>query len=878
MHKRKKARSLILKNTLGKLSMLPKIRHAQWKHGASLRLARRCLSVSATLSALALSNASALAAESQPAAARLPQVEVIGTTPLPGIGLAREQIPSPVQSATDADVRRGNALDLADFLNRNLGSVHINDTQGNAFQPDVNYRGFTASPLLGTPQGLSVYLDGVRLNQPFGDVVSWDLIPKSAIASINLMPGSNPLFGLNTLGGALSIQTKDGRSHPGASLQATVGMHARRAAEFEYGGNNATLDWFITGNVFKEHGWRDDSPSRIGQLFSKLGWRNAATDIKLTLAHADNRLQGSGLQETRLLATDYKSLYTKPDVTQNKSTLLSLALNHSINDNTVFSGNAYYRKIRTHTLNADINEGSLDQAAYQPNAAERAALTAAGYSGFPLAGENAANTRFPFWRCIANALLKDEPGEKCNGLINRSQTTQDNYGLTGQFSLIGNLAGHKNQFTGGAAYDTSRVRFGQSTQIGYLNPDRSITGLNAFADGVSGGLVDGAPLDNRVDLNGRTHTWSLYATDTLSLRDLWHLTASGRYNRTVVKNSDAITPGGGPGSLDGNHTFSRFNPAAGLSFTPSKAFKAYLGYSEGNRAPSTVELGCADPNNPCRLPNSMAGDPPLKQVVTKTWELGLHGVFSNGIRWNAGVFRAENHDDILFVAAPNNTQFGYFKNVAKTRREGLEAGVSQKTGALNIGANYTWLDATYQSRETINGAGNSSNDTAASGAKGLDGNIHITPGNRIPLIPQHIFKAHADYQFTGALSAGLNVIAMGSAYARGNENNQHTPDGVNYLGSGKSGGYAVFNFNAQVQVDKQLKLFGQISNLLNRRYNNAAQLGPTGFTADGNFIARPLPAIAGDFPLVQSTFYAPGAPRMVWVGVRYQFDAAKAAN
>jgi len=252
--------------------------------------------------------AAAQAADTKPTPGQLPTVEVIGTTPLPGIGLSRDQIPSPVQSATDADIQRSNAISLPDFLNRNLGSVYINDIQGNPFQPDVNYRGYTASPLLGTPQGLSVYLDGVRLNQPFGDVVSWDLIPKSAIASINLMPGSNPLFGLNTLGGALSIQTKDGRNNPGAAFQAYVGMNARRATEFEYGGHNQTLDWFITGNLFKERGWRDESPSRIGQIFGKLGWRHAETDVKLSLAHAGNRLQGSGLQEQRLLALDYKSL------------------------------------------------------------------------------------------------------------------------------------------------------------------------------------------------------------------------------------------------------------------------------------------------------------------------------------------------------------------------------------------------------------------------------------------------------------------------------------------------------------------------------------------------------------------------------------------
>lgn len=809
----------------------------------------------------------------------LPKVEVIGTTPLPGLGLSRDLVPAPVQSATDADLRRGNSINLSDFLDRNLGSVHINEIQNNPFQPDVNYRGFTASPLLGTPQGLSVYMDGVRMNQPFGDVVSWDLIPKSAISNLTLMPGSNPLFGLNTLGGALSIQTKDGRSHPGTALQGYFGKNRRWATEFEYGGFNPNLDWFVTGNYFRERGWRDDSPTRVGQLFGKLGWHNATTDAKLTLAYADNSLTGNGLQEFRLLNANYKSVYTKPDVTDNKAGLVSLALNHALNDNLVFSGNAYYRRIRTHTLNGDINEESLAENVYQPNAGEQAALTAAGFTGFPVAGENASNAPFPFWRCIANVLLNDEPGEKCTGLLNRSSTRQHNYGFSGQLSAQGTLGGIKHQFTGGAAYDTSRAKFTQSTQLGYLNPDRGLTALNAFADGVTGGVVDGQPFDNRVDLTGRTHTWSVYATDTLSFSNAWHLTLSGRYNRTTVKNRDAITPGGGAGSLEGDHGFSRFNPAAGVTFTPSRAFKAYAGYSEGSRAPSAIELGCADPNNPCRLPNSLAGDPPLKQVVTKTWELGAHGQLIGNLRWNAGVFRAENHDDILFVAAPNNTQFGYFRNFGKTRREGFEAGLSGKTGALQFGANYTYINATFRSAESLNGTGNSTNDLALAGEAGLEGTIRVNPGNRIPLIPQHLFKAYADYQFTGTVSAGLNMIAVGSSFARGNENNLHQPDGVTYLGPGKSGGYAVFNLSAQYQPTKQWRVFAQVNNLFNRKYATGAQLGPTGFTADGRFIARPLPpTLSGEDPVVQSTFYAPGAPRTAWIGLRYTLDAPKAGK
>jgi outer membrane cobalamin receptor len=159
-------------------------------------------------------------------------VTVVGVSPVPGIELPPIQIPAPVQSFDAAQIKSTGALDLSDFLNRRLTSVHVNDVQGNPFQPDVNYRGYTASPLLGTPQGLSVYLDGVRMNQPFGQVVSWDLIPQTAIESLTLMPGSNPMFGLNTLGGALSLSTKTGLSTRATNVQAIYGSHARWNVEW----------------------------------------------------------------------------------------------------------------------------------------------------------------------------------------------------------------------------------------------------------------------------------------------------------------------------------------------------------------------------------------------------------------------------------------------------------------------------------------------------------------------------------------------------------------------------------------------------------------------------------------------------------------------
>src|SRR5579871_3227129 len=230
------------------------------------------------------------------------QIDVVAATPLPGTDLPIDQIAAPVQTASARDLDRTGALDLSDLLSRQLGAVHINQNQENPFQPDVNYRGYTASPLLGTPEGISVYMDGVRQNQPFGDIVAWDLIPKIAISEMALIPGSDPLFGLNTLGGALSIQTKDGHGAPGVGLDVNGGSFGRRNGAIEYGGSNSKgLSWYVAGNLYREDGWREFSPSEVRQSFGKLGWQNGKTFAWLSFGYADNWLTGNGLQDFRFL-------------------------------------------------------------------------------------------------------------------------------------------------------------------------------------------------------------------------------------------------------------------------------------------------------------------------------------------------------------------------------------------------------------------------------------------------------------------------------------------------------------------------------------------------------------------------------------------------
>lgn len=801
-------------------------------------------------------------------------VDVVDVTPLPGTDLELNQFPHPVQTASQADIDRSGALDLEDFLNRRMNGVHLNEMQGNPFQPDVNFRGYTASPVLGTPQGLSVYMDGVRQNQPFGDVVSWDLIPRNTIESVTLMSGSDPLFGLNALGGAISIQTKDGVSHPGTSGAILYGASGRKALQVEHGGGAAPgWNWFLAANIFHESGWRFDSPSDIRQGFAKIGWRGLKTDLFLSAAYAYNTLTGNGLQDYRLLARDYRSAYTVPDTTGNRSPAVHLAARQNVSARLALSGGVYYRNVRSEGISGNLNANSLDQSVYQPNGEERAALSAAGYSGFPVSGANASNTPFPKWRCIAQGLLQDEPVEKCNGLIAYSRDIQHSYGASGQLTWLTDTRAGRNQLTVGAAMDHAVVRFTQNTQFGYLNPDRSITGINAWEDGTTNS--NGTPVDTRVNLRGLTPAAGVYFTDTLSINKAWNLTVSGRFNHNRIDNTDRLAPPAGPGSLTGNYVFERFNPAAGITYSPVASLNLYASYTEGSRAPTSIELGCADPANPCSLPNALASDPPLRQVITGTWEAGVRGRWEPGLRWNLGGFRALNRDDLLFVASPQNGS-GYFKNFARTLRQGVQASLGARVGRLSGGLDYTYLAATYESSETLNGNANSSSDLALAGTPGVGGVITVHPGNRIPLVPKQSGKAYADLQATSKLLIDADLIAVSSSYARGNENNGYQADGKYYLGPGVSGGYAVVNLAARYSLTKRLELRGQVDNLLDRRYATAAQLATTGFTSQGAFVARAFPAYtsgqqAGNYPIPGAVFFAPGAPRRMWVELRLKF-------
>ena len=731
-------------------------------------------------------------AENKAEALELSKIEVVGTTPLPGLGTPINQVPSNVQTGSANDIGGQVSLNLAEYMDNNLGSVNTSNSVGNPYQMDVSYRGFTASPILGSAVGMSVFLDGVRVNEPFGDIVNWDLIPTNAISNINLMPGSNPLFGLNTLGGALSVHTKSGSEFPGVSATASGGSWGRRAFEFEAGGvdKEKNVDYFVAGNFFKEDGWRDHSGSDVNQIFIKVGWQNDTSDLDLSVSLADNTMHGTQSLPLSMLGNP-KQAYTWPDSIQNKLAMISLKGSHFIADDKLLAGNVYFRMSNANSFNSNAQiVSTLDSTTTPP------------------------------------------PTEATNV---SSSTKQNGFGGSLQYSLLGDFIGHKNQFTVGASADFGRVNYNQDSVQATLIGTQTVTDAGNISKG-------------NVRLKTTSDYYGLYATDNFAFNEQWNMTLSGRYNIAKVNLSGGSDPDGygfEPNSLDGNHEYKRFNPAVGFNYNPTKDLGLYGGYSEGMRAPTPVELSCANPEKPCSLPTGFNSDPDLHMIVAKTWEGGLRGKLSPNIGWNAGIYSTVSSNDIQFIASSTSTVTGYFQNVGETRRRGLELGLHGKFDALSLAVNYGFVDATYQSDFTI---GSGSNSVAI--ANGIS-NIDVAKGNKIPGVARQTLKIRAAYELTPAWNVGSNVILATGQYAHGDENNQDA--------NGMLPGYAVMNLDTHYAINPTWKVFAKVNNVFDNQYATFGQLGQNIYT--GN----------------DEQFRTPSAPRAAWVGITYEFGRAKTA-
>lgn len=801
------------------------------------------------------------------------EIRVIGVTPGAASRQALSKVPYAVHGGGATDLEAAQSLDLSDYMNQRLGSVSINSAQNNPLQPDLQFRGFTVSPLLGLPQGLAVYQNGVRINEPLGEAVNWDLLPESAVLGMELLGGANPVFGLNTLGGALSLRMKDGFSFEGQQAEVSGGSWGRILGSLESGGNNGTWGYYVNLSRFEEDGWRDLSPSDALNFYGTVGWRDGERSaFDVTWQQGDSELTGNGALPVGLLALDRAAVFTAPDITENDLKMFDFSASHAFSNRLRVSANVFRRENTTRSFNGDASEFELCQFAGGNRALfeEADELEDALENDLDIElddiceGEDESITDFHALEelieeaALAAGLspedfeLEDVSGDLSgSGVLsdqainNISRRRQKSEGFNGQLQFSDTLFGHANQLSTGYSWLRGRASFVSVLELAALDPvTRSTQGLG------TGTFLDSAATDIRTE----TETFSWWFTDTFDLTPDLALTLSGRYNRSEITLRDRS---GERPELNGDHEFSRFNPAAGLAWNPRADLTVYGSWSESNRVPTPIELACnegvfelaqqyaiedgEDPDDidfECRLPNAFLADPPLDDVVTQSMEVGLRGVWE-GLRYQVGLFRATNRDDILFQTTGRAT--GLFANVDKTRRQGLELALAGSGERLNWYASYAWLEATFEDDFMVLSPNHPDADDA--------GELAVRRGNRMPGLPEDMVKFGGDYRITPKLQVGAEVLYNTNQILRGDEANAlDTVDG-----------FTLVNLRARYAVGEQFSVFAKVSNLFDKKYENFGLLGEDP--------SEVLPDLADDRPL----FLGVGAPRAAWVGISVKF-------
>ena len=726
-----------------------------------------------------------------------------------------DKIPASINAVDANQIGRTRSPDIAVALQQYVPGLSINEVTGNPFQPDVQFRGFVASPLAGTPQGLAVYQNGVRINEAFSDTVNWDLIPTAAIRSA-LVVTNNPAFGLNALGGAIDLQMKNGFNYHGTEIDVMGGSFGRIQGSAQWG-KQVDNNWAVYGALEGVHdnGFRNFSSSDVRRFYGDVGYRFEGNEFHLNMGIANNSLGGPSTVPAELLQQYWGATYTTPQTISNKVGYLSLTGKVEATPTWTFEGTAHVRGFRQNTVDGNPTDA-------QPCADPT--LLCFGDNATPAFGLNGAQLVNPF---APDAIL---------GEIDRTSTRLTTFGVSGQATNSDQLFDHQNSLVIGASYDVSSTRFNGSAELGTIGTNYVVTGSGVFL-GPSGEPTSIGP----VSLRTVNQYQGLYALDTFNVTDRFAVTAGGRFNAARVTLMDQLGT-----ALNGDHTYDRFNPVIGGTYKITSEVTAYAGYSEANRVPTPLELGCADPNRPCIIGQFLIADPSLQQVVSKTVEAGFRGTRElniGSLGWKIGGFRATNYNDILAVPIPDLTGFGFFQNVGRTRRQGIEAEVSIKSNALQFQASYAFLDARFLDALQLG-----SNSPFAD----ADGNIQVLPGNHIPRLPSHLVKASVEYAVTDVWKVGGDALFVSSQYFVGDGSNQFP----------KLPSYTVFNVHTSYQITKNFQIYCRVDNLFDNRYSTL-----------GTFFDRgALPNFAnGGAEFTDPRSLSPARPRAFYVGLRATF-------
>jgi len=717
----------------------------------------------------------------------------IKTSPLAGSEIALEKVPGAVGRASAADFARQPTPTPQAVLQSQVPGVILTDLQGNEFQTQLDYRGFSSSPLQGVAQGLAVYQNGVRINEAFGDIVNFDFLPSNAIFDITVISG-NPVFGLNAIGGAAVFTMRDGFTFQGTEIDTRFGSFGRLQGALATGQQSGNWAAFVALEGINDDGWRDFSPSEIKRAYADVGVKGDRAEFHLNFTIADNKVGAVTASPVELLALGWDRTFTSPQNTDNQVAMVSFNGSVKATDTLTFSGLTYFRRFKQRRIDGNLAE-------FAPCSADPSILCAEE-DGVEEPLESGGSEINP------GLLGLSEPF----GVLDHTRQDADSYGFALQAVEKRRLFDRPNQFLLGLSYDHGKVDYGAASEFGTIGPRFVVTGS---------GLIIDEPEDFLPrDVTSKNNYWGLYFLNTLDLTDRLSVTLGGRYNNAGITLQD--NTGDFP-EIDSKHSFERFNPTAGATFKLFPGISLYGGYSEANRAPTPAELACSDPDNPCLIESFLTDDPPLQQVVSKTWELGVRGEASSPsglekVQWSFGYFNTLNIDDILAISAPQAGR-GYFANAGNTQRQGIEIGLNYSSPRLKAYANYSYVDATFRDTNIL-----PSPFTPARGPDVVDCEdptmpyddtdpdqvscLVVRPGDQLPGIPPHRFKAGFNYAFTPRWKFGADLVAASSQVFFGDEAN---------LTSRLPGWWRV-NLNSTYDVTEHIQIYGLINNVFDKHY------------------------------------------------------------
>src|SRR6202795_2700560 len=290
----------------------------------------------------------------RPVAQNLRRVFVYPTAPTPtaGSGMDVDKVPAGINAFGAAQIQRTGSLNIADALQQQVPGVVVNEVSGNPFQPNIEFRGFVASPVAGTPQGLAVYQNGMRVNEAFGDMVHWDLIPTAAIRSVTVVT-NNPAFGLNALGGAIDVQMKNGFNYRGAEIDTMGGSFGRMQSSAQWGKQVDNFSIYGALEALHDDGFRNFSASNVRRFYGDVGYKNDVSEVHINMGAADNNFGAAATVPIELLQQYFGATYTTPQTSTNRVGYFNLTGRVEATPAWTVEGGAHVRVFDQRTLDGN---------------------------------------------------------------------------------------------------------------------------------------------------------------------------------------------------------------------------------------------------------------------------------------------------------------------------------------------------------------------------------------------------------------------------------------------------------------------------------------------------------------------------------------------